>query len=326
MHIPDGFLDGRTAAVTGLLAVSALSLAVRQTHRHLPRKKVPLMGLAAAFVFAAQMINFPVAGGTSGHLVGGVLCAALLGPSASVLVITAVLIVQCLVFADGGVLALGANVFNMAVVDSVGGYYLYRGLQRLIPGPTGRLAAIAFSGWAMTVLAAVCCAGELAWSDTVRWTIGLPAMAGIHALIGIGEAVITALIIFSIERARPDLLRSMANPPTRGYGEVVLYGTVLAFGLALFVSPFACGWPDGLERVADSLGFGGLEAKEAIIRSPFPDYHIPGLSSPRIATAVAGIIGTFIAFAAALLFAHVLRSKSTEEIIPQLSAEQVPIE
>jgi len=126
MHIPDGFIDAKTAATTALLSAAGVGLALRQARRSLPARRVPLLGLAAAFLFAAQMVNFPVAGGTSGHLVGGVLVAALLGPSAAIVVLTTVLIVQCFLFADGGVLALGANVFNMAIIGAAGGYAIYR--------------------------------------------------------------------------------------------------------------------------------------------------------------------------------------------------------
>ena len=122
MHIPDGFLDLKTAVATGVLSTAAVGISLRRLNGSLPRRKVPLMGLAGAFVFAAQMVNFPVAGGTSGHLMGGVLAAVLLGPAAGVVVITSVLIVQCLLFADGGIVALGANVFNMGVIGSAGGY------------------------------------------------------------------------------------------------------------------------------------------------------------------------------------------------------------
>src|SRR5271166_2666301 len=134
MHIPDGFLDAKTAVTTGVISASGVGLALRQVRRELPPRRVPLLGLAAAFLFAAQMVNFPVAGGTSGHLVGGALVAALLGPSAAVVVVTTVLIVQCLLFADGGVTALGANIFNMAIVNSVTGYALYRLLSRGLAG------------------------------------------------------------------------------------------------------------------------------------------------------------------------------------------------
>ena len=138
-----------------------------------PPRRVPLLGLAAAFLFAAQMVNFPVAGGTSGHLVGGVLAAALLGPSAAIVVLTTVLIVQCFLFADGGVLALGANIFNMAIVGAAGGYAIYRVVCRALPGTRGQVAAVAFAGWCSTVLASICCAGQLAWSGTVAWPVAL---------------------------------------------------------------------------------------------------------------------------------------------------------
>src|SRR5579862_3024528 len=184
MHIPDGFLDLKTATATAALSAAGLALAARQARKHLPPRRVPLMGLSAAFIFATQMLNFPVAGGTSGHLIGGVLASVLLGPSAAVLVISSVLIVQCLVFADGGVLALGANVFNMAVVSSVGGYFVFSLLRRTLPGDRGRLVAVALASWIATVAAAVVCAGQLALSGTVAWSVGLPAMADVHMLIG----------------------------------------------------------------------------------------------------------------------------------------------
>ena len=135
------------------------------------------------------MLNFPVAGGTSGHLVGSVLAAALLGPGAAVIALTAVLVVQCFVFADGGVLALGANIFNMGVVGALVGYALYRAVHRQLGGGLrGAVAAAAFASWVSTVLAAVCCAGELAVAGTVPWRVAFPAMAGVHMLIGVGEA------------------------------------------------------------------------------------------------------------------------------------------
>src|SRR3990172_7730516 len=134
MHIPDGFIDGKTAGATTALSLAGVGLALRRVKRELPPRKVPLLGLAAAFLFAAQMLNFPVAAGTSGHLIGGVLVAALLGPSAAVVVVTTVLIVQCFLFADGGVSALGANVFNMALLGAVGGYAIYRLVRRAVPG------------------------------------------------------------------------------------------------------------------------------------------------------------------------------------------------
>jgi cobalt/nickel transport system permease protein len=159
VHIPDGFLDARTVVTTAAVSVVGLGFALRQIRRNLPPRRVPLLGLSAAFLFAAQMVNFPVAGGTSGHLIGGALVAALLGPSAAVVVVATVLIVQCFLFADGGVLALGANLFNMGLVATLSGYSIYRLVQHLLPGTRGRVAAMMFAGWCSTVLAAISCAG-----------------------------------------------------------------------------------------------------------------------------------------------------------------------
>ena len=148
MHIPDGFLDTKTAAATAGLAVIGVGWAARSVRKTLPSRKVPMLGLTAAFVFAAQMLNFPVAGGTSGHLLGGVLAGVLLGPSAGVLVLTSALIVQCLVFADGGLLAIGANIFNMGIVGTAGAYGIYWLVRRHAKGLRGQLAAAAFASGA----------------------------------------------------------------------------------------------------------------------------------------------------------------------------------
>ena len=306
MHIPDGFLNGATAASAGVLSAAALTMAVRQARLHLPRRKVPLMGLSAAFVFAAMMLNFPIMGGTSGHLVGGVLCAVLLGPAAAVLVISCVLILQCFVFADGGVLALGANVFNMAVVCSVGGYYIYRAVFALMPHARGRLVAVAFASWLATVGAAVVCAGELALSGTVRFAVAFPAMAGTHMLIGIGEAVITTLVIFTIAKVRPDLLESRPTDQPRRYGQLLVFGGIIALGLALFVSPFACPLPDGLDHFLENVGFNVAEVGKPRIPAPLADYKVGGIANAGVATALAGGIGTVVAFSLAFILSRVL--------------------
>ena len=306
MHIPDGFLDGKTAVATGVLAVTGLAVALRHARLHLPPRRVPLLGLAAAFVFAAQMLNFPVAGGTSGHLIGAVLVAALLGPSAAVIVIAAVLIVQCLMFADGGLSALGANIFNMALVGGVGGWAVYQGVRRTVKGLFGCILAAAFAAWCSTVLAAVACAGELAFARTVAWSVALPAMAGVHMLIGIGETLITALVLTAIARARPELLRPVAAAePRRSYGTLVAYGVLIALGLAMFASPFASHWPDGLDKTAEVLGF-KAKAAEPILPSPMPDYALPGIHWSTLSTAVAGAVGTLVVFALAWLLARTL--------------------
>lgn len=301
MHIPDGFLDAKTAATAGVLSAAGVGVALRRVQRELPARKIPLLGLSAAFLFAAQMVNFPVAAGTSGHLLGGVLVAALLGPSAAVVVVTTVLIVQCFLFADGGVLALGANIFNMGILAPVSGYAIYRILCATLPGPRGRVSALAFASWAGAVLASICCAGQLAWSGTVAWSAAFPAMAGTHMLIGIGEGLISALVFLAVQRARPDLILDAgteARPPRRA--EILRYGLLATLGIAVFVAPFACSWPDGLESVATRLGF-DHPAATPLVPAPAPDYHAPGISWTVGATAVAGAAGSLVVFALAVV-------------------------
>lgn len=306
MHIPDGFIDGKTAATTAALSVVGVGLALRQVRQELPPRRVPLLGLAAAFLFAAQMLNFPVAAGTSGHLIGGVLVAALLGPSAAVVVVTTVLIVQCFLFADGGVSALGANLFNMALLGSVGGYAVYRLLCRMQPGVRGRVTALAFAGWSSTVLASIGCAGQLAWSGTVGWSAAFTGMTGVHAIIGLGEGLISALVLLGIERIRPDLIPAPGrNGSSRSVGLFVGYGLLVALGLAIFVAPFACSSPDGLEFVAEHLGF-GAKATAPQLPAPAPDYAMPGVSWPVGATALAGLAGALVVFGLAWLLGRLL--------------------
>ena len=312
MHIPDGFLDAKTAATTGVLAAGGITLAVRQLRRQLPPQRVPLLGLAAAFVFAAQMLNFPVAGGTSGHLVGSALIAVLLGPGAAVLVLAAVLIVQCFVFADGGLLALGANIFNMGVVGGIAGYVIYRGVRRFFGGTRGVVMAAAFASWCATVLAAIMCAGELALSGTVAWSVVFPAMVNAHMLIGLGEALITGLVVITIHRTRPELIEpSMCATTALGYRQVLGYGLLISLGLALFVSPFACPWPDGLERVAGALGFEHRAAGQPLVPALMPDYQLGGMHSATFATSLAGVIGTIIVFALSFALARLLVPRTT---------------
>ena len=314
MHIPDGFLDAKTALATGGLAAAGVSVALRQASRQLPARHVPLLGLAAAFVFAAQMLNFPVAGGTSGHLIGGVLTAVLLGPSAAVIVLASVLIVQCFLFADGGVTALGANIFNMGVIGGVAGYAIYRAVRNTFPGTRGVVMAAAFAAWCATVLASIVCVGELAVSGTVAWQVAFPAMANVHMLVGVGEALITALVIVAVVRVRPELLELQAiKGPSYSYGPVIVFGLLISCGLALFVAPFVCSWPDGLDKVAKTLGFESRAVGQPLLHSPIPEYQLPGISSAAMATSLAGLIGTAVVFALAFVLARWLVPKTSAE-------------
>jgi len=202
MHIPDGFLDVKTYSVLYGVSTVAVAWAVRRLNKSLDEKQVPLLGVVAAFIFAAQMLNFPVAGGTSGHFMGGVLAGALLGPASGILVMTTVLVVQCLVFQDGGLTALGANVFNIGVVCAAGGYFIFAVLKKFL----GLLTAVFISGWVSVVLAASLCAVELAVSNTIPLKAAMLAMVSVHAIIGIGEALITVAVFGFISKVRPDIL------------------------------------------------------------------------------------------------------------------------
>jgi cobalt/nickel transport system permease protein len=311
MHIPDGFLDGKTIGVTAALAVAGVGVAVRQVQQDLPARRVPLLGLSAAFLFTAQMLNFPVAGGTSGHLIGGVLVAALLGPAAGAVVLTTVLIVQCVLFGDGGVTALGANVFNMALAGTLFGWAMYRTVKHWIPGLRGQVAGVAFGGWCSAVLASLVCAGELAWSGAVPWLTAVVAMTGVHMLIGLGEGLISALVFLAIARARPDLVAAaQEGTATSRVGMLVGFGLVVSLGLAAFVAPFACPWPDGLERVAARLGFEHKSAE--LLNAPLANYVFPGFKSPVLATAIAGVAGAVVVFGLALLLSRALVRERAE--------------
>jgi cobalt/nickel transport system permease protein len=213
MHIPDGFLSGTVNLGAAGAAVAALGISLRHTGKHMEERQVPLLGLTAGFVFAAQMLNFPVLGGTSGHFLGAMLATALLGPFAACVALSLVLMVQCLGFSDGGLTALGSNILNMGVVGVLAGWALQKALQKLLPkNSRGRLLSLALGAWASVMAASGACAMELAVSGTSTWGVVLPSMLGVHALIGVGEALITTAVLATIMAARPEL---MDEPPVK---------------------------------------------------------------------------------------------------------------
>ena len=209
MHVPDGFLDAPTSIATGVVAAGAVGVALRGARRELDDRTAPLAGLVAAFVFATQMLNFPVAGGTSGHLLGGALAAILVGPFTGLLCMSVVFLVQCLLFADGGITALGTNILLMGVVTVVVGWTVFRLLPRILPkrvsmvAPAAGVAALVSVPVAALVFVLLYAVGGTA--DIPLDTL-LPAMVGVHVLVGIGEAVITFLAVASILAVRPDLV------------------------------------------------------------------------------------------------------------------------
>ena len=207
MHIPDGFVSAPVAAAGWVAMVGILAVAVRMTNRELNEKAVPLMGVMAAFTFAAQMMNFPVAGGTSGHMLGGALAAILLGPWAAMIVMTAVVGLQSVLFQDGGIAALGLNILNMGMLTALVGYAFYRTVEPLLRGNrTALLASASVAAWISVEVAAVSTSLQLAVSGSSPLDVVLPAMVGVHALIGVGEGLITAAALGFIMTTRADLL------------------------------------------------------------------------------------------------------------------------
>lgn len=209
MHVPDGFLDAPTSVATGVVAAGAVALALRRARSELDDRTAPMAGLVAAFVFAAQMINFPVGAGTSGHLMGGALAAVLVGPWTAVLCLAVVLLVQGLFMADGGISALGTNIVLIGVVTTVVGWLVFRGLRAVLPRRLGVVAPAAAVGALVSVpAAAVVFTALFAVGGTVPVDSAdvLAAMVGWHVVIGIGEAVVTGLVVASVVKVRPDLV------------------------------------------------------------------------------------------------------------------------
>lgn len=317
MHIPDGFLSGEVAAATGVASLAFVALSARMARADLgggagPRaglgaggrhgagaggeRRAALLGVTTAFVFAAQMLNFHVADGTSGHLIGAALAVVLLGPWLACLSLTTVLAVQALLFADGGLAVLGANVLNMGVIAVA---VAWAAVRRAGTGAGGRsLLAAAVAAWLSVMAAAAATSAELALSGAASLGTVLGSMLEVHALIGIGEAAITVAAVAGVALARE---------------RAVVLGLVVSLGLAFAVAPHASASPDGLERVADDHGFLDLGRLDAIQReAPIPDYVFPGVGDGGIATGLAGISGTLIVFALGSGIAMAVRRRGAD--------------
>jgi cobalt/nickel transport system permease protein len=303
LHIPDGFLNLAVSLVFWALTIVFVAVAVRKTPGQFGERQVPLMGVMAAFIFAAQMINFPVAGGTSGHFLGGALAAIVLGPWAGILVMTAVVAVQGLVFQDGGLIVMGANIFNMGILTALVGYGLHRGVIGRRRGV--RLAVVGVAAWLAVLAAALVTSFQLWLSGTSALRVVFPAMLGVHLIIGLGEALITVAALAFIEQTRPDLLDEKEK--ARGGKGWVLAGALLAVAVVI-LSPLASASPDGLERVAEDLGFleAGLDAPYQII----PDYTLPFLGETALSTILAGLIGALIVAFLLIGLIWILRRRS----------------
>ena len=288
LHIPDGFLSLVVAILCWLITILTLAIAIRRTNQSLGERQIPLMGVMAAFIFAAQMINFPTGVSVSGHLLGGVLAAILLGPWAAMLVMTAVIAVQGLLFQDGGLIAMGANILNMGLLTAAIGYGFYRAV--LGQPRTVRLAVTGVAAWLSVMAGALATTLQLWLSGTAKLEIVLPAMLTVHALIGLGEAFITVAALGFIFRTRPDLLDEKSASAQGGRGWI-LAGIIVALVVVL-LSPFASSNPDGLERVATDMGF--IQSGQSAPFEIIPDYTVPILGGTSLSTIVAGAVGVVV--------------------------------
>jgi cobalt/nickel transport system permease protein len=309
MHIPDGFLSILVSIVMWIVSLVLIGLALKNVKNELGDREVPLMGVLAAAIFAGQMLNFSVTGGTSGHLLGAAIASILIGPWAAVLVMTSVVAVQALFFQDGGILVLGANIFNMAIVGVFVSYAMFNLMQKALKKYSwGYFVSGFIAAWMSIFMASLACALELALSGTSPANIAIPAMGGIHALIGIGEGLITVGALAFLFITRRDLVDKTGSKGTGTRG-ILLGGSIIAVLLAVF-SPLASTHPDGLEWVAEQNGF--LETAKDALYNIMPDYAFPGISDPNLATIIAGILGAVIVFGVAIGVANMEKKPTTK--------------
>ena len=294
MHIPDGYLDLSIAAVFYILSVAVLGYSI---YRLRGQKITPLFGIVAAAIFAAQMLNWPIPGGTSAHFVGGALAGILLGPYAGALAMAVVLTIQCLVFADGGVTALGANIWNMAIVNVFAGYYVYRFIERF-----SKSAAAFIAGWLGITLAAIFAGIEIGISTAFGYELAVtvPVMGIWHGFLGIVEGVITAGVVGYIAAARPDVLEKKAAPGKLSLGVIAV---MIAVSPIFAYAAELVGYSEPLENAAEMLG---LE-ENPIYEGLLPDYTVPGLD-PYTGTLIAGAVGTAIVLALGIILARYART------------------
>ncbi|MBO1336504.1 energy-coupling factor ABC transporter permease [Streptomyces sp. VRA16 Mangrove soil] len=336
MHVPDGFINAPVSAAAGVVAAGAVAVSLRGARRELDERTAPLAGLVAAFIFAVQMLNFPVAAGTSGHLLGGALAAILVGPYTGVLCVSVVLLMQGVLFADGGLTALGVNITDMAITTTVVAYLVFRGLVKVLPRTRRSITVASFVAALLSVpAAAVVFTLIYAVGGTTDVSLGkvATAMVGVHVLIGIGEAVITALTVGAVVAVRPDLVhgaRGLHKPlklkvagelvdapapaapvAARSHRKVWAIGLVTSLVLAGFVSFYASANPDGLEKVAHDQGIDKKTKPHHTSDSPLADYGVKDITDARISGGLAGVIGVGVTVVAGSGVFWALRRRRT---------------
>lgn len=307
MHIPDGFISVPVAITTTAISTGVLAMSFVKTRDTVNVQQTPIIALTTAFIFAAQMVNFPVAGGTSGHLLGATLATIILGnPWSAIICISTVLLIQSLLFADGGITAIGANILCMGIVGVGVSWVLIKTLQSLFGGSKKRLPLVGgITACIATISSSIVCSLLLILSGTANASLILPAMTGVHILIGVGEGLITGGVVSYLISTQPDLLSG--DEPKLKRWLIPIVATLLVGGV---LSLFASSFPDGLEKVAEKLEFINLAEDVRIsLPTPFVDYQIEGINE-KIGTSITGIIGTIICFSSAFLIIKFTANKS----------------
>lgn len=298
MHIPETILPAPTLAATAAVSAATLTYAVVRVRREMGERVAPLLGVLSACVFAIQMLNFPITVGVSGHPLGAALTTAVVGPWGGMVVMAVVLAVQALVFQDGGVLALGANLLNVAVIGCAVAYLVMDEVRRRIPGRAGLVAGATVAGWLSLFLGAFACAVELATRPDVTLSQVLGPMLLLHAIIGVGEAAVTGLAVGYLAAMRPDLIyQGRPLPPVQRAGRIVAVGLIVALTIVIILAPFASSFPDALEATMARLSLEPSE--EGTLPAPMPDYSLAVFRNATVGGAVASVIGVVITFALA---------------------------
>lgn len=318
MHISDGVLSPEVSLATGLLAVAGIGECVRRLRRQ-GTEETPRIGLVAAFVFAAQMVNFPLGfAPVSGHLMGGTLAAVLLGPWGGGLAIAAVLIVQSVLMGDGAITALGANWVNMGLIGSVAAYPVFLSAKARLGTITGAMIA----AWVSVIVSSATFSFELGFSSGFGG-LGqiLTWMVLVHAVIAVGEALITGLVLRGVIWSEPDLIDTASSdsgkPAKRDRIAGWLGGVIATFAVVVLLAPLASAYPDGLEYVGERFGFVPSESEHREPAAPLPDYTVPGMAEGRWSTVAAGLIGS----ATVLIAGQILtRSLARRRLAAQVGA------
>ena len=290
MHVPDGFMNVTMSAATGVISFGTLWAYIRSAKDMIADKFIALTGMMSALIFVLQMINFPVAAGTSGHLLGGALAVIVLGPRLGLICLSVVVIIQSLLFADGGLSALGVNVLNMAIVTTTTSWFIVKYWIKFIgKNKTSIVTVSVLAGILSVVFSSIAFTIQYAIGGTISIPVGtvLIAMVTTHLIIGLGEGIITALIITLLMRVRPDLVYAF-DRNDKNTTKVSFYGLFIILILLLsLVTPFASSSPDGLESVAEEFGFTQTDGIVLLL----DDYGINAINNSFVSTILSALLG-----------------------------------